>query len=353
MAYTTIDDPSQYFQTATYTGNDSSNAITNDGNSDLQPDWLWTKNSSSAADHKIFDSTRGVTKFLESNTNDAEGTQANLLSSFNSDGFTLGAGGETNSGSTNYVAWQWKANGGTTSTNSDGSENTVVQASTTSGFSIVTYSGPSGSGVDTRGHGLGAVPAVVLIKGRGGTENWVMYHHRNTSAPETDVLKLNLDNATADESGNFNDTAPTSTVFTSGDTGATNEDGNTYVAYCFAEKQGFSKFGKYKGNNNTDGTFVYTGFKPQLVIVKETGNTRNWGMADSRLQTAGNGTVTNALFPNLTASKDANERIDIYSNGFKLKTTSTTWNSNNGNYIYLAWASSPFVSSKGVPTTAR
>jgi len=353
MAYTTIDDPSEYFQTKIWTGDGNDNRnLTNDGNSNLQPDFLWDKRRSTSGSHKLSDSSRGVTKPLSSNNNNAEGDEPNAVQAFQTNGFQVGNDSNINGSGVTYVAWQWKANGGTTSTNSDGTKNTVVQANTTAGFSIVTYSGPSGSGVDTRGHGLGAVPAVVLIKGRGGTENWVMYHHKNTSAPETDVLKLNLTNATADESGNFNDTAPTSTVFTSGDTGATNEDGNTYVAYCFAEKQGYSKFGSYTGNGNNDGPFVYTGFKPAWVLYKRTNDAGNWRILDNKRNTFN--VMNNEIYADLNNAEAQDNQMDFLSNGFKLRNGSSVGQNGNGStYIYMAFAEHSFVSSEGVPVTAR
>jgi len=358
MAYTTIDDPSQYFHIQLYTGNGTAigsggNAITNNANSgNFKPDWTWHKVRSTANDHQIYDSSRGVKIRLNTNATNSDFTLNEGLQSFDTNGFTVGSDNGVNQNSQTFVAWQWKANGGTTSTNSDGSKNTIVQANTTAGFSIVTYSGPSGSGVDTRGHGLGAVPAVVLIKGRGGTENWVMYHHKNTSAPETDVLKLNLTNATADESGNFNDTAPTSTVFTSGDTGATNEDGNTYVAYCFAEKQGYSKFGSYTGNGNNDGPFVYTGFKPAWVLYKRTNDAGNWRILDNKRNTFN--VMNNEIYADLNNAEAQDNQMDFLSNGFKLRNGSSVGQNGNGStYIYMAFAEHSFVSSEGVPTTAR
>ena len=357
MAYTTIDDPSQYFHIQLYTGNGTAigsggNAITNNANSgNFKPDWTWHKVRSTANDHQIYDSSRGIKIRLNTNATNSDFTLNEGLQSFDTNGFTVGSDNGVNQNSQTFVAWQWKANGGTTSTNSDGSKNTVVQANTTAGFSIVTYSGPSGSGVDTRGHGLGAVPAVVLIKGRGGTENWVMYHHKNTSAPETDVLKLNLTNATADESGNFNDTAPTSTVFTSGDTGATNEDGNTYVAYCFAEKQGYSKFGSYTGNGNADGTFIYLGFNPKYFLLKSTSASQHWYVFDTARDTFN--PSNSALQVSGSSAQETGYPMDFVSNGFKIRHSDGAWNGNGSTYIYMAFAEHPFVSSEGVPVTAR
>jgi hypothetical protein len=363
MAYTTIDDPSAYFQTALYTGNDSSNAITNDGNSDLQPDWLWTKNRSSSADHKIFDSTRGVTKFLESNSTDSEGTQANLLSSFNSDGFTLGAGGETNSSSTNYVAWQWKANGGTTTTNDAsstgvGNTDSVYQANTTAGFSIVTWTGPSGSDARTMAHGLGGTPELIIYKNRDESVAWYVGTSAITFNFNTDYLQLNSDIAKAtDAGGTVFVSAPTSTVIGSSSSAASGKENIKYVAYCFRSIQGYSKIGSYTGNGNANGPFVYLGFKPAWVMVKRTNTTGAWEIYDS----ARNGNDSNPINDRLRANDNAAENTDdtsdyvsdFLSNGWKIRTNSGNWNTSGHTYIYMAFAESPFVSSEGVPTTAR
>ena len=347
MAYTTIDDPSVYFQIALYTGNDSSNAITNDGNSDLQPDWLWTKNRSSSADHKIFDSTRGVTKFLESNTNDAEGTQANLLSSFNSDGFTLGAGGETNSSSTNYVAWQWKANGGSRTTFTESGDNPGggYQANTTAGFSIVDFVGTGANG--TVQHGLGVAPRWYIIKNRDRSANWQVYHEDNGN---THYIKLNGTGAKLDNHEIFNDTSPTSSVFSVGIDQSVNYNGENHIAYVFAEKQGYSKFGSYTGNANADGAFVYTGFSPAFVIIKRTDAVSGWWMADNKRETFNPfdyGILANDSGAELTSSKP----IDFLSNGFKSR-ANTGYHNAAGTYIYMAFAEHPFVASNNIVATA-
>jgi len=368
MAYTTIDDPSAHFQTTLWTGDGSSpRTITNDGNSNLQPDLVWHKNrSDSGRSHYLHDSSRGFgsEKELTANSNDIENSDNHLvenhgyIASVSTDSFVLGAGATndvyTNRSSATYVAWQWKANGGSTTTNDAsstgvGNQDSVYQANTTAGFSIVTWTGSNANA--TLAHGLGAVPHFYLIKARTGTENWGVYHHKNTSAPETEYLNLNDNGATADHTILCNDTAPTSTVFTVADSGLANEVGKTYIGYLFSEIQGYSKFGSYTGNGNVDGTFVYTGFKPAFMIAKETGASRNWTMAASKMQTGAN--ITNSFQPNTDASQDANERMDWLSNGFKLRTTSTTWNTDGGTYIYMAFAENPFVSSEGVPCTAR
>ena len=373
MAYTTIDDPSQYFQIALWSGdNADTRNITNDGNSDLQPDWVWIKSrngSGNGYSHNVHDTSRGVdsniNKSLFIDQVDAEGggdnvtTSAQLggVSAMLSDGFTVKEGNTddaryVNKSGNTYVAWQWKANGG--STTSVSASGTVLagtyQANTTAGFSIMTYTGEDDT-VNTVTHGLGAVPAWIIVKGRGSGRHWRIYHHRNTSAPETDYLRLNETGATTDDVNYWYDTAPTSSVFSISTANDVNANTETYVAYAFAEVQGYSKFGSYTGNNSTDGPFVYTGFTPAWVMIKRTdGGTNNWPIWDYE-RGVYNGARAE-LYANLNNTEATDSAIDILSNGFKLRNASTEWN-NGTNYIYMAFAKHPFVSSKGVPTTAR
>jgi len=355
MAYTTIDDPSAYFQTVLYSsdGGGGSITVTNDGNSDLQPDWLWIKVRNGTNNHNTFDTSRGIANRLKPNTTDAEDGSSGV--SVSSDGFATGTSlGDINntSGANNYVAWQWKANGGTTtSVSASGAVNAGThQANTTAGFSIVTYTGEDNSG-DTVTHGLGAVPHFIIIKNRDNSSNWVVYHHKNTSAPETDHLLLNVQNATSDSNNIFSDTAPTSTVFTVGTNGDTG-DADAYVAYCFTEIQGYSKFGSYTGNGNADGPFIYTGFKPAFFIVKRTdASGENFVLRDNKVSPIN---PVNAYVVANDSRAEANHyAVDLLSNGFKVRTSESGHNHNGGTYIYMAWAESPFVSSEGVPTTAR
>ena len=282
MAYTTIDDPSEYFQIALYTGNETSRSITNTGNSDLKPDWVWIKERNNAISHRIFDSSRGATKRIFTNNSDAESTQSNSLTAFNTDGFSLGDGTSVNGNSDTYVAWQWKANGGTTSSNSDGSITSTVQANTTAGFSIVTYTG-TGSNA-TVGHGMSIAPTTLIIKRRDGADDWLVLPPNQP----TKALNLNSTGAIQTYTPYFNDTAPTSTVFSLGDDGRTNGSSETYVAYCFAPIQGYSKFGSFVGNNSSDGTFVYLGFTPRWLMVKNTTQSHanhSWIIFDSARET--------------------------------------------------------------------
>jgi len=356
MAYTTIDDPSAHFQTVTYSGNGSTQSITNDGNSDLQPDWLWFKNRNDTQVHQLFDTTRGIAKALRSNDTDAENTDDpnDRLTAINSDGFSLGDDGNPNNGSNTYVCWQWKANGGTTSSNDDGSYTSTVQANTTAGFSIVKYgdaSSFSASSPATVGHGLGAVPKWILIKNLDGARSWGIHHVSNGAGK---IIYLDLTNAVASSTGFDNGTLPTSSVFTVNTLNVANGNNLEYIAYCFAEIQGYSKFSSYLGNANADGPFVYTGFKPAFVIIKNTADSADWTMWDTTRFP--NNAQNVQLYPNLSNAEDSPSTstvLDMLSNGFKIRGTNNKINGSSDTMIYMAFAEHPFVSSKGVPVTAR
>jgi len=354
MAYTTIDDPSKYFQTALYTGDDgTSRAVTNDGNSDLQPDWIWIKDRGDTSAPIVFDSTRGVNKKLRTDTADSEETFA-YLASFNSDGFTIATDdGAINADTSPYVAWQWNSNGGTRTTYAESGNNPGggFQVNTTAGFSIVDWTGTGATG--TAAHGLGAVPHIILVKCRNTAHDWAVYHHKNTAAPETDFLVLNDTSATADQVQKWQDTAPTSTNITFGDGGGVNANNQTHIAYVFTEIQGYSKFGSYIGNGNADGPFVYTGFSPAWVMVKRSDNTgsAHWMIKDSTRNP--HNTVTDYLHANKTDAEGDDVLTDFLSNGFKQRSSNAINNANNSVFVYMAFAKSPFVSSKGIPTTAR
>jgi len=352
MAYTTIDDPSAHFQTKLYTGNSTNNtAITNDGNSDLQPDWIWVKSRTNTHYHDLRDSTRGVTKRLVSNTNDAESTKDQSYVSFDSDGFTLGddtdSGGSAlntiNTSSNNYVAWQWKANGGTTSTDTNGAVDSTVQANTTAGFSIVTWTSAGSTNV---GHGLGVAPNLIIIKARNAAENWLV---GSDEIVWTKRIRLNTTDASANSSA-FGQ-APTSSIFYCSPANAS----YNYVAYCFAEKQGYSKFGSYTGNGNADGPFVYTGFKPAWLMLRNTVDGEDWLIWDVKRDIANStgNPMTGRLKANDTIAEVNGNDIDFLSNGIKMRDTDGDLNENGSSHVYMAFAESPFVSSEGVPTTAR
>ena len=351
MAYTTIDNGEEHFNTILYTGDGSAdNDITGVG---FAPDFVWAKNRGAADAHWVLDSTRGATKGLYTNGNAAENTQNHLIS-FDSDGFSVGnqANG-LNTSSNNYVAWNWKANGGTTTTNdasatSVGTIDSVYQANTTAGFSIVTYTGTGSAG--TIAHGLGATPKTYWIKRRSsGTADWYIYH---SSIGATKNLRLNKTDALNTDSNIFNDTEPTSSVFSLGSS-FSNTSSKDYVAYCFAEIKGYSKFGSYTANGNADGPFIYMGFKPAFVIFKRTdGGTSAWQMHDRTRETVNDGSSP-ALKPN-QSDAEFSKNVDFLSNGIKIRDTSSDLNgSADQEYIYIALAEHPFVSSKGVPVTAR
>ncbi len=353
MAYTTIDDPSAHFQTTLYTGNrSSSQTITNDGNSDLKPDWLWIKprNDTVAHSHSLFDSTRGVTKGLATNVDEAEYTTSSKVTSFNTDGFSIGNGASVNQPDrdVNYVTWQWKANGGTTSSNNDGSITVNLQVNQEAGFSIGTYTG-TGSQL-TLGHGLGAVPKLHITKKLNAADAWNVYHE---SIGNTHGLRLNNTDAKEDF-GFYGDTSPTSSVFTVG--GVTNNDrlntnGGSYIFYSFAEKKGYSKFGSYVGNGSTNGPFVNTGFKPAWLMVKGTSSGREWFMFDGTRDTFN--PFNKYVKAESTDAEASSNFGDFCSNGFKVRSDGASYNTNGQTFVYMAFADSPFVSSAGVPTTAR
>ena len=350
MAYTTIDDPSAYFQTKIWSGNGvAGTSITNDGNSDLQPDFFWAKVRNHTYNHIVLDSTRGLTKRIIPNSTDAEDTFSGFMDSFDTDGFTLDNDVNTNESGKTYVAWQWKANGGTRTTNTESGNNPAggYQANTTAGFSIVDYVGTGATG--TMAHGLGAVPQVIIIKDRSEAAAWIVYHHVNGNGK---LLKLNTTDAVATESTVFNDTTPTSSVFTIGSANNTNKNDNNFIAYCFTPIQGYSKFGSYTGNGSTDGPFIYTGFKPAFLIVKRYDTTGNWLMYDNKRDI--DNEALSYLLPNKNdAESTAATGLDLLSNGFKLRISGGSWNGSGNNYIYMAFAEHPFVSSEGVPVTAR
>ena len=348
MAYTTIDDPSVYFQTLLYTGNGSSSrALTNTGNSDLQPDWLWVKNRSNAVTHGIWDSSRGAGKRLTIAT-DAEEDQTNVAS-FNSDGFTVNTGDIVNTNTHTYVAWQWKANGGTTSSNSDGGVTGTIQANTTAGFSIILYTGTGSA--STVGHGLSDTPDWIIYKRRsGGTRDWMVYHN-GTGSGKGMILNTNSAGDTA--SSIFGGNSPTSTTIPIGSATETNTNSESHIAYAFAEKQGYSKFGGYTGNGDADGPFVYLGFKPAWLMIKPTSLTGYWVMLDNKRNTP-NGTGKR-LGAQANDAEYGSTNVDLLSNGFKVRAAGSDSDTNNSgsSYIYMAFAEHPFVSSEGAPVTAR
>ena len=351
MAYTDIDDPSAYFHTQLYTGNATARSITNDANAgDFKPDWLWIKVRNNANNHRLFDSSRGATKDLISNSTSAESTDATRLTSFNTNGFSIGTNAEVNSNGHNIVSWQWKVNGGTTASNTDGDITSTVQANTTAGFNIVTYTGNGSGSTQTVGHGLGGQADLIIVKNRSEAASWRVL----CSATSTgnlfldDPASLDTENPAAINSAN----ALTFTLHEFGTNNGVNKGSNTYVAYCFKNIEGYSKIGKYIGNGNANGTFVYTGFKPAYVMVKRTNGVGSWVIHDSTRAGFSNPT-DEYVYANATNVEATDIPHDFLSNGFKIRATWDDTNGSGSTYIYMAFADSPFVSSKGVPTTAR
>jgi len=353
MAYTDIDDPTAYFQTKLYT---EAGSFTFDGNSDLAPNWMWIKERNGTNEHNLFDSVRGTTKRLESSTTAAEQTSSTTLTAFGSDGFTVGNNPGTGQNGGNYVGWGWKA--GTSFTNDAsgtgiGSIDSAGSVNQDAGFSIVSYTNTNqtaNSGVATIKHGLNKIPSVMILKDRDAASDWSMYH---SSLNNNQYLLLHDDVAAATDANIWNNTAPTSTVFTVGDNSYSNPSDRKMIAYCFAEKQGYSKFGSYVGNGNADGPFIYTGFKPAFIIRKRSDGAVDWRMDDNKRRSFN--AIDFTLFPNKSnaETQSAGYAVDLLSNGFKVRGDSGNQNTNGGTYIYMAFAEQPLVTSTGVPATAK
>jgi len=343
MAYTTINKGSDYFNTKLYTGNGSTNhAITGVG---FQPDLVWLKARSNVNDHKIFDVVRGVPEFLSSNLTNAETTTTNF-SSIDSDGFTVttnstpyNASGET------YASWNWLA-GGTAVSNTQGSITSSVSANQIAGFSIVSYTGTGVAG--SIGHGLGSTPKMIIKKKRSGADAWNVWH--TSIGDGSKALFLNLTNA-VDTNANYASNVPTSSLFYVGTDSMINASSATYIAYCFAEKKGYSKFGTYTGNADNDGPFIYCGFSPALIITKRTDTLGDWFIYDNKRPSYN--VVNQTLNPNTSDAEESTRVIDLLSNGFKQRAGYNDTNAAGGSYIYMAFAENPFTTSTGIPTTAR
>jgi len=469
MAYTTIDDPSEYFNTILYTGNGSTQSITNSANAgNFQPDWVWFKRRNGSNSHQLYDAVRGATKRIRSDTNEAESTVSAGLTSFDSNGFSLGSDEAVNVNSGSLVAWQWKAGGtaptktykvvvvsdsgnkyrfrnsgdtatyaasavtldlqeggtyifdqsdssnsshplrfytasdksggeyttgvttsgtagnagaftqitvaasaptlyyqcsshagmgGQVNTNSthgqtnfDGANLSVVQANTTAGFSIITYEGNYSS--TSIGHGLNSAPDWLIFKNRDSTDPWALWHV-GLNFPTDDLIYFNT-NAANQHDPSFLNTAPSSSVITLGAYENTNQNNNDLVCYAFHSVKGYSKFGSYTGNgSSSDGPFVYTGFKPAWIMIKRTDSTNHWGITDNKRDP--DNLTNEILLANSSGTGYSGTSIgyDILSNGFKIRNSDSIDNTSGGTYIYMCFASSPFVSSKGVPITAR
>ena len=336
-----INKPGLHFNTKLFSGTGSAQSITGVG---FQPDWVWSKSRNQTNNHTSFDVVRGVGKAIYQNLNNAEENQAQGITAFDSDGFSVGTLADINASGGNIVSMNWKA-GGTGSANSDGSLASTVSVNTTAGFSIVKWTNGT-SNVQTIGHGLGAAPKFIIFKVLSGTGSWNTYHE---SIGNTHGLYLNSDAAKEDNIAFFNDTSPTSTVFTTGTNG--NLVNNTLVAYCFAEKKGFSKFGTYPGNGNANGPFIYLGFKPAFVIIKQVNTTNHWYMWDNKRDPIN---PTNKYSrPDQNIAEGSYDWLDFVSNGIKIRATSSGANTTNGTYIYMAWAESPLVGTNKITAVAK
>ena len=362
MAYTTIDDPSAYFQTLLYTGNATARSLDNTGNSNLQPDWIWTKKRNEAQNHCVTDSTRGVGNIIFPDASDAE-SATQLVTEFRTNGFGINTNALINDNTDTYVAWQWKANGGTTSSDSNGGITSTVQASTTAGFSITKFDSTSASGQATVGHGLGAIPHVIIMKDLVQTYGWDVHHIKAGSSDADGRLVLNTNDAWNNASNvqafgvagsASSGIAPTSTTF-SFNQGFYGSSGDAKIIYCFTPIQGYSKFGSYLGNGLANGAFIYLGFKPAFVIIKSsTKASQDWHMFTGKIAT---GTNSNPLTDVVDADQNVAERgtftTDFLSNGFKIRHVSGGTGTSGETYTYMAFAENPFVTSTGIPATAR
>jgi len=346
MAYTTINKGSSYFNTKLYTGNGSTQSITGVG---FQPDWVWIKNRSTTTAPVVYDAVRGATKDLYTSATDAEGTNANGVTSFNSDGFSVGSSGGVNGNTQNIVSWNWLG-ANTTVSNTSGTITSTVSANTTSGFSVVSWTA-NGSNGATIGHGLGSTPDVVISKRRSAIGDWLFGGTTiNTIGGGSNKLLLLNSTAAIDTNNEVYQTF-SSTTFQVGINAYINTNTSTMISYCFKSVKGYSKFGSYTGNGSTNGTFVFTGFSPAFVMFKRTDSTSGWGMFDNKREPFNLNDTR--LLANTSGADDtsADNGIDFLSNGFKWRTASG-WNA-SASYIYMAFAENPFVSATQIPTTAR
>ena len=327
--YTTIDNPAQYFNTILYTGNSSTQSITGLGHS---PNFVWIKDrlgATSVYSHHLFDSVRGATKYVLADATDAEATVSTTLTSFDSDGFSLGSDASTNASGDPTVAWCWKE-------------------SAISGMDIVAFQGTGSAHMVS--HSLSAKPKLVIAKNRERVSDWLVYH-AGMDATGDYALFLHSNSAKDNSQNYWGDTEATTSAFSVGTRQENNQSGEDIIAYCFADVQGFSKFGSYTGNGSADAPFIYTGFRPAMVILKETTTSGQWYIFDNKRDTFN--LMTDALFPDLSNGETTDNKIDFYSNGFKGRKTSSDLNTSGNQHIYIAFAESPFVNSNGVPTNAR
>ena len=347
MAYTTINKSTDYFNTKLYTGNGGTQSITGVG---FQPDWTWIKPRSIADNHVAFDAVRGATKVLKVNLTNAESTVAQTLTSFNSDGFSIGSDGEVSGNNATYASWNWKA--GTSFTNDAsgtgiGSIDSAGSVNDTAGFSIVSWTGTGSAG--TIKHGLSTVPKMIIVKTRSTDNIWSVYH---VGLGNTHYIQLNEPDGPTDNDTYWSDTTPTSSVFSVGTASGVNGDGTTNIAYCFADVQGYSKMGAYTGNSSTDGTYVHLGFKPAFLMVKRIDASYRWTISDNKR--LGYNRIINQFAADANTAENTSAsygEFDFTSNGFKCRSAEDGMNV--GDIVYMAFAENPFVTSGGVPGLAE
>jgi hypothetical protein len=346
MAFTTINKSTNYFNSKLWTGTGSTNALTGVG---FQPDFTWIKSRSDSLSHALFDAVRGTTKVLNSNANSAEYTNTDTLTAFGTDGFTVGSNTGVNANGETRVAWNWKA--GTTSIPSGSSTApTAVSINATAGFGIYEYTGTGYTG-RTLAHGLNSAPKMMIVKRLNSTRDWGVYH---SSLANTEYLELN--NTTAEQTGNWwGNTTPTSSLIYLGNDGATNGGSDPFIMYAFSDVQGYSKFSSYVGNGDSDGPFIYTGFKPAFFLVKRSSDAETWLMYDNKR--LGYNAYNNPLQADSANSESTgngtNMEIDLLSNGIKIRGTVNATNSSGSTYIYMAFAEAPLVGTNNIPANAR
>ena len=355
MAAPTIKQPNKHFTPTLYEGNGT--AIGSGGKTitglEFKPDLAWIKNRDAADSNALYDSSRGATKQLESDTTTAETTESEGITSFTSDGYTLGSLDQVNTNNESFVGWNWKSNGGTTASNTDGSITSTVQANTTAGFSIVQWTGDNASSA-TVGHGLSSVPEWILIKNMSDATDWWVYHKSLTADKN---LKLNTTDAQGTfATGKYDHSGITSSVMTlaqgSSSANSINGASDNMIAYCWHGVDGFSKFGSYTANNDTDGPFVYTGFKPAFVMVKNIVSTYSWFMFDNARDPSN--PVSNFLAADQSTVYSSQAVLDFVSNGFKIRIGNASGaNHSTNTHIYMAFAEHPFVGDGTSPVTAR
>jgi hypothetical protein len=352
-----IDKPTDYFRIKLYTGNNNpQNIAWDETDTNMKPDMLWIKSYAGATvfEHVLGDVVRGGGKYLVPNSTAAEVSNSNVINTFNTNGFSVGGATQVSEASRSYVAWGWKASN-TTATNTAGSINSTVSVNAAAGFSVVGYIGNGSSGA-TVGHGLGVAPEIVLIKTYSGADAWTMLNVYSSGGLNTYLALNSSSGAVSDPM--FDNTAPSSTLFTLDSDGQVNGSGVSLVAYCFASVTSFSKFGSYTGNGNADGTFVYTGFKPAFVLTKRTDSTSDWVLLDNKRDSF-NVMIKKLFASNTDAEYSGQNACDFVSNGIKFRDNATNafaTNVSGATYIYMAFAENPFVTSTdngSIPTTAR